>query len=171
MDSNSVKQKYFWKDDFFKDVFIVLGGRSSSVGIATGYGLDRPGIESRGDEIFQTCRDRPWGPPSLLYNGYCVIPGSKERPGVTLTPHPLLVPSSKKSRAIPLLTLWAVRPVQSFSACTVQLYLYSPYGPYGLYRASVPVQGCTLPFLILLKLCTYTNNHLKYWFFPRCFFK
>jgi len=23
---------------------------------------------------------------------------------------------------------------------TVELYLYSPYGPYGLYRASVPVQ-------------------------------
>jgi hypothetical protein len=22
----------------------------------------------------------------------------------------------------------------------VELYLYSPYGPYGLYRASVPVQ-------------------------------
>ena len=44
------------------------------------------------------------------------------------------------SRAIPLLPLWAVRPVQSLSACTVELYLYSPYGPYGLYRASVPVQ-------------------------------
>ena len=29
---------------------------------------------------------------------------------------------------------------------TVELYLYSPYGPYGLYRASVPVQGCILPF-------------------------
>jgi len=29
---------------------------------------------------------------------------------------------------------------------TVELYLYSPYRPYGLYRASVPVQGCTLPF-------------------------
>jgi len=28
----------------------------------------------------------------------------------------------------------------------VELYLYSPYGPYGLYRASVPVKGCTLPF-------------------------
>jgi hypothetical protein len=27
---------------------------------------------------------------------------------------------------------------------TVELYLYSPYEPYGLYRASVPVQGCTL---------------------------
>jgi len=37
---------------------------------------------------------------------------------VTLTPHPLLVPWSRKSRAIPLLPLWAVRPVQSLSACT-----------------------------------------------------
>jgi len=37
---------------------------------------------------------------------------------VTLTPHPLLVPWSRKGRAIPLLPLWAVRPVQSFSACT-----------------------------------------------------
>jgi hypothetical protein len=44
------------------------------------------------------------------------------------------------SRAIPLLPLWAVQPVQSLSTCTVELYLYSPYGPYGLYRASVPVQ-------------------------------
>ena len=49
------------------------------------------------------------------------------------------------SRAIPLLSLWAVRPVQSLSACTVELYLYSPYGPYGLYRASVPVQWWPLP--------------------------
>jgi len=38
--------------------------------------------------------------------------------GVTLTPRPLLVPWSRKGRAIPLLPLWAVRPVQSLSACT-----------------------------------------------------
>jgi hypothetical protein len=30
-----------------------------------------------GGEIFSTRPDRPWGPPSLLYNGYRVIPGSK----------------------------------------------------------------------------------------------
>jgi len=35
-----------------------------------------------------------------------------------LTPHPLPVLWSWKSRAIPLLPLWAVRPVQSLSACT-----------------------------------------------------
>jgi hypothetical protein len=30
-----------------------------------------------GGEIFRTRPDRPWGLPSLLYNGYRVIPGSK----------------------------------------------------------------------------------------------
>jgi len=54
-------------------------------------------------------------------------------------------PQCLYSTAIPLLPLWAVRPVQSLSACRVELYLYSPYGQYGLYRASVPVQGRTLP--------------------------
>jgi hypothetical protein len=73
-------------------------------------------------------------------------------------------PQCLYSRAIPLLPLWAVQPVQSLSACTVELYLYSPYGPYGLYRASVPVQGW--PFtchkrsgkgIILLRRKNYTG--------------
>ena len=68
------------------------------------------------------------------------FPGVKSGRGMMLTTHPLLVPWSRKSRTIPLLPLWAVQPVQSLSACTVQLYLYSPYGPYTLYRASVSVQ-------------------------------
>ena len=95
------------------------------------------------------------------------FPGVKSGRGSKLTLHPLLVPWSRKSRAIPLLPLWAVRPVQSLSACTVELYLYSPmyptactgpkclysrlylYSPMGrtactepqcLYRVSVPVQ-------------------------------
>ena len=46
------------------------------------------------------------------------FPGVKSGRGVTLTPHPLLMPWSWKGRAIPLLPLWAVRPVQSVSACT-----------------------------------------------------
>ena len=44
--------------------------------------------------------------------------GVKSGRGVTLSPQPLLVPWSRKSRAIPLLPLWAARPVQSLSACT-----------------------------------------------------
>ena len=71
-----------------------------------------------GGEIFLTCPDRSWGPPSLLYSGYRDFPGVKSGRGVTLAPHPLLVPWSWKGRAIPLLSLWVVRPVQSLSACT-----------------------------------------------------
>jgi hypothetical protein len=52
-------------------------GRDSVVGIAMHYGLDGPGIESRWGEIFRTCPDRPWGPPSLPCNGYRVFPGGK----------------------------------------------------------------------------------------------
>jgi hypothetical protein len=44
------------------------------------------------------------------------------------------------STAITLLPIWTVRPVQSLSGCTVQLYLHSPYWPYCLYTAPVPVQ-------------------------------
>ena len=52
--------------------------RDISVGIATRYRLDGPGIECRwGGEIFRTHLDRPWGPPSLLYNRYRVFPGGK----------------------------------------------------------------------------------------------
>jgi len=46
------------------------------------------GLNPRGDEIFSTCPDRPWGPPSLLYNGYRVFPGGKERPGRDADPLP-----------------------------------------------------------------------------------
>ena len=62
-------------------------GRDTSVGIATGYGLDGPGNEFRwGGQIFRTRLDRPWGPPSLPYNGYRVFPGDKERPGCDADP-------------------------------------------------------------------------------------
>ena len=45
------------------------------------------------------------------------LPGVKIGQGVTLTPHPHLVPWSRKSRDIRLLPLLAVRPLQSLSAC------------------------------------------------------
>ena len=47
-------------------------GSVSVVGTAPGYCLDGPGIESRWEARFS--------PPSLLYNGYRVFPGGKDRP-------------------------------------------------------------------------------------------
>ena len=91
-------------------------GPDSSVGIGTELRLDGPGSNPGGGEIFRTCLDRPWSPPSLLYNKYRVFPGGKERPGLDAEPSRLIVPWSKKSKAIPLHPLWAVRPVQSLRA-------------------------------------------------------
>ena len=44
--------------------------------LATGWTVR--GLDPGGGEIFRTCPDRPWGQPSLLYNGYRVFPWGKE---------------------------------------------------------------------------------------------
>jgi hypothetical protein len=95
-------------------------GPGSVVGIATGYGLDGPGIEFRwrGARFSAPVQTGPGAQSAPRTMGTRSFPGVKSGRGVTLTPHPLLVPWSRKSRAIPLLPLWAVRPVQSLSACT-----------------------------------------------------
>ena len=90
-------------------------GGGSVVGITTGYGLDGPGIESRwGARFSAPVQTGPGAHPAL---GTESFPGVKSGRGVTLTPHPLLVPWSRKSRAIPLLPLWAVGLYRA-SACT-----------------------------------------------------
>ena len=87
----------------------------SSVGIATDYGLDGPGIESRWGARFST---GPGLHPACYTMGTGSFPGVKCGQGVKLTPNPLVVPWSWKGTAIPQLPLWAVRPVQSLSTCT-----------------------------------------------------
>jgi hypothetical protein len=107
--------------------------------------------------------------------------GVKSGRGMTLNPHPLLVPLIMKEYSytptppigrtactepqclyesalyLCLTVELYLYPPMGRTACTepqclykgalyltVEQYLYSPYGPYGLYRASLPVQGCTL---------------------------
>ena len=42
-----------------------------------------------GGEIFGTCPDRPWGPPSLLYSGYRVFPEGKAAGARRWAPTPI----------------------------------------------------------------------------------
>jgi hypothetical protein len=93
--------------------------RDSLVDIATGYGLDGQGIESRWGVRFSA----PVQTGSVAHPVPCTMctvffPGVKSGRGVTLTPHTLLVLWSRKIRAIPLLDVCAVRTVQSLSSCT-----------------------------------------------------
>jgi hypothetical protein len=77
-----------------------MGEAGSSVGIATGYGLDGPGIKFRWERDFS----------HLSHSASCVVgtgffPGVEYSRGMTLNPHHLLVLRSKNR---------------------VELYLYSP---------------------------------------------
>jgi hypothetical protein len=84
-----------------------LCGPGSSVGIATDYGLDGPGSNPGGDEIFPPLQAGPVAHPASSKMGTRCFLGVKCSRGVLLTIHRLLVPRSWKSRAIPLPTLWA----------------------------------------------------------------
>ena len=101
------------------DITFCVSGPSSSIGTATDYGLDGPGIESRWGVIFAPVHTGPGAHPASCTMGTGSFPGVKYGQGVLLTTHPLLVPRSWNSRAIPLPTLWATTgPV------TGTLYLY-----------------------------------------------
>ena len=88
-------------------------GPGSSVGIVTqlrpGRSGDRIPVKARFSAPVQTGLAAH---PASCKMGAGSFPGVKSSRGVTLIHHPLLLPWSRKSRAIPLLPLWAKRPVQ-----------------------------------------------------------
>jgi len=76
------------------NAYTIYMGRDSSVSIVTGYGLDGPGSNPGGDEIFRTLPDQPCG-PLRVHNVYRVFPGVKGvRRCVDHPPH--VTPRSKK---------------------------------------------------------------------------
>jgi hypothetical protein len=117
----------FWR------YYSLSSGPDSSVSIATGYGLDGPGIESRwGRDFPQLSRSALGAHPASCTMSTRSFPGGKEQLGHDADPSP---PSS---------------------AVVMKEYSYTStplLGMYGLYRASVPVQGCTVPLLYSLSRC------------------
>ena len=107
---------------FLKTVYLHVGAGipQSLQGLATIWKFlgSNPGE----GEIFSTRPDRPWGPPSLLYNGYRVFPGGKAAGAWRWPPTPS--GAEVKER--------------------VELYICSPSGP------SWPVLGWPLPLHLYL---------------------
>ena len=102
--------------------------RDSSVRIGTHHWLDGPGIESRwgGGEILRTRLDRPWGPSSILHNGYRIFLGGKAA------------------------WAWCWRPTPSSADVKerAELYFYSPLGLRGLFEGEL--------YLYLYSIHTYS---------------
>jgi hypothetical protein len=93
------------KKDSFRLLFLVplnIWGGDTSVGIATGYGLDGPGIESRWVARFFAHVQTGLGahPASCTMGTGCFQ--EVKRPGRGADHPPLLAPRSRKSTAIPL---------------------------------------------------------------------
>ena len=87
------------------------------------------GSNPGGGKIFCTCPERPWGPPSLLYDGYWVFLGGKAAGAWRWPP----IPSSTEVEG------------------RVELYICSPSG------ALWPVIGWTLPLPLPLPSWQYIH--------------
>jgi hypothetical protein len=128
----------------FAQIFInvMTNWPGSVVGIVADHGLDGPGIESRWGRDFPHLSRPSLGPTQPPVQWAPGLSGGYSSRGVTLTPHPFLCRGQER----------------------VEQYLYSPYVPYGLYRASVSVQGCTLPYMhtyIQTYICTYYDERVN----------
>ena len=102
----------------------------SSVDITTGYCLDGPGIESRwgGARFSASVQTGPGVHSASCTMGTGSFPEEKSGWGLTLTPHPLLVPLVMKEQS------YTSAPLIGRTACTEPQCLY---------------KGCTLPYLFV----------------------
>ena len=110
------------------NIFYIYPSHTEFVGrysdwLRAGWSGDRIPVWAKFSAPVQT---GPGAPPASCTMGTGSLPGVKSSLGVTLTPHPLLVPWSRKRRATPPLPVWAARPVQSLSACT-RVHFYSVF--------------------------------------------
>ena len=111
-----------------------------------------------GDQIFRTYPDRPWGPPSLLYSGYRVFPGGKERPGRDADPSPpssAVVMKGYSYTSTPPMGRTAYTEPQCLYRGALYLYLY--------------LSACTrVHFTLPLPQCLYKGALYLYLYLSAC---
>jgi hypothetical protein len=131
----------------------------SVVCIATGYGLDSPGIESQWKRIFLTRLDRLWGPPILMYNAYRVFSQGKSARAWRWPPTPSNLEVKER---VQLYTTW------SFISC-FRVYLWFSEDRANKYIFISPyVSNCLIfnekafCFRSYIRLCSYLTEKSKF---------
>ena len=116
--NNSKIKELGYATDHLGVYFLLCVGRvaQSVQRLATGWTIR--GSNPGGGQIFRTCPDRPWGPPSLLYNAHRVFPGGKERPGRDADPSPPSSAVVMKEQS------YTSTPSTGHTACTEPQCLY-----------------------------------------------
>jgi hypothetical protein len=120
MASSKILQAFvnYKKSIFYK--YPSASGPGSSVGIVTVYGPDDPGIESLfGARFSAPVQTGPGAHPASRTMGTESFSGVKSGRGVTLTPHPLLVPLVMKEYS------YTSTPPMGCTTCTEHQCLYS----------------------------------------------
>ena len=108
---------------WFHSTYYWRVGRDSSVGIATGYRLNGPGIESRWGRNFPHLSRPALGPhPASCTMGTGCFPGGKERPGRDALPSPPSSAVIKKEYS------YTSTPPMGRTACTESQCLYTYKG-------------------------------------------
>jgi hypothetical protein len=119
----NIKERNLWFAEFFSSsritsseirtlfwnslMHVYKSGSVSSGGIVTDYGLECPGSNPGGDEIFGPSRRGPGAHSASCKTCTGSFPRVQSGRSVLLATHHFLVPRSWKSKAIPLPTLWA----------------------------------------------------------------
>jgi hypothetical protein len=104
------------------------------------------GSSPGGGKIFRTSPNRPWGPPSFLYNGYQIFPGVKAAGTWYWTPIPSSAEAKRKWSFTPS-PLWGFGSVTGYLYLIVYAVCRSQW-PRGLRRRSVAARLLRLWVLI-----------------------
>ena len=108
--------------------YCISCGPGSSVGIATELWTGRSGDRNPVGRDFPPVQAGSGTHPASCTMGTGSFPGVKYGRSVLLTTHPLLVPQSWKSKAIPLPTLWATTGPVTGSLYLCYIFCSEVYG-------------------------------------------
>jgi hypothetical protein len=133
----NLKLRYrYWK--IWTIYSMQVDGPGSSVGTATELRAGWSGIESRWGRDFPSAQTGPGAHPASCKMGTGSFAGVKYGGGVLLTTHPLLVPRSWKSRAIPLYP-----PSGSHRACNDNTLPFTACKEKNDYLTTTEIPTCT----------------------------